>query len=67
MHCNLFGFEESLGVELGIHLVARQGDDPPLTHMITPAATVHIHILLDLTLHVHTEFILACTVIATCT
>ena len=33
---NLFRFEESLRVELGVHLIARQRNDPPLAHMIPP-------------------------------
>ena len=33
---NLFRFEESRRVDLGIHLIPRQRNDPPLTHMIPP-------------------------------
>ena len=33
---DLFWFEEGLRVELGINLVPRQGNYPPLAHMIPP-------------------------------
>ena len=33
---DLFWFEEGLRVELGINLVPRQGNYPPLVHMIPP-------------------------------
>ena len=41
MATDLFGFEESLRVGLGVNLETRERNNPPLTHVIAPAGRYH--------------------------
>ena len=43
MATDLFGFEESLRVGLGVNLETRERNNPPLTHVIAPAVRYMYH------------------------